>query len=251
MKTRISIVVPVFNDVRVGRALESILSQQHGHEMEIIVVNAGSTHETLEVLERYLDKISVFINEPDEGIYDGMNKGIRRATGEVVGILNADDRYNDPLVLRDVADAFGRDQDVDACYGDQIYTNEAGKTVRYWKAGDSRKAKWRLGWMPPHPTFFVRRRVYERYGAFDLRYPIAADYELMLRLMLKHNIDVKYLGRVLLNMEPGGNSTKNIKRIIKANFEVGRACWNHGLWDMLLVPMLKPARKIFQIIGRP
>ena len=250
-KMRISIVLPVFNDVRVGSALESILSQQHGHEVEIIVVDAGSTDGTLAVLEAYRDRITVLISEPDEGIYDGMNKGIRRATGEVVGVLNADDRYNDPLVLRDVADIFGRDADVDACYGDQVYLSKSGRIVRYWKAGDSRKARWRLGWMPPHPTFFVRRRVYERYGIFDLRYPIAADYELMLRLMLKHKIATRYLGRVVMNMEPGGNSTKNIKRIIKANLEVGRACWDHGLWDMLLVPVLKPARKVFQFIGRP
>ncbi len=251
MTLRISIVVPVFNDVRVADALESIVSQQHGHEMEIIVVDAGSTHETLEVLDRFRHKISTFISGPDEGIYDGMNKGIRRATGEVVGILNADDRYSDPLVLRDVADTFGEDRHVDACYGDQVYVSKAGRVVRYWKAGEGRKANWHLGWMPPHPTFFVRRRVYERYGLFDLRYPIAADYELMLRLMLKNKIDVKYLGRVVVNMAPGGNSTKNIKRIIKANMEVGRACRNHGLWSRLIVPVVKPARKIAQFMGRP
>ena len=193
----ISIVLPVFNDVRVGRALDSVLSQQHGHELEVIVIDAGSTDGTLEVLESYRKSIAVLVSEPDRGIYDGMNKGIRLATGDVVGILNADDRYSDPLVLRDVMDAFTR-EDVDACYGDLVYTNEAGKVVRYWKSGDSRR--WRIGWMPPHPTFFVRRRVYERYGVFNLRYPISADYELMLRLMLKHWIKVKYLNRVLVNI---------------------------------------------------
>ena len=244
----ISIVLPVFNDVRVGRALDSVLSQQHEHELELIVIDAGSTDGTLELLERYRERIAVLVSEPDRGIYDGMNKGIALATGDVVGILNADDRYSDPLVLRDVMDALNR-QEVDACYGDLVYTNEADKVVRYWKAG--RRRGWRLGWMPPHPTFFVRRRVYECYGAFDLRYPISADYELMLRLMLKHRIEVKYLDRVLVNMAPGGNSGGSISTIVKANLEVARAWRNNGLRGWTLVPVLKPARKMFQVVSRP
>ena len=244
---KISIVTPVLNDVRVGRTIESVLAQQHKHEVEVIVVDAGSTDGTLAILERYRGRIDVLISEPDQGIYDGMNKGISHATGEVVGILNSDDRYNDPLVLRDVADTFGGDEAVDACYGDMVYIDEAGKLVRSWKAGRNHPAGWYSGWMPPHPTFFVRRQVYEQYGAFDLQYPIAADYELMLRLMLKHKISVKYLDRVMVEMAPGGTSTKSLKNIIKANLEVGRACRRHGLWQMFLVPVLKPFRKLFQL----
>ena len=245
---KISITIPVFNDMRVGRALDSILSQQHEHELELLVVDAGSTDGTLEVLERYRKRIAVLVSEPDKGIYDGMNKGIGLATGDVVGILNADDRYSDTLVLRDVMDAFRR-EDVDACYGDLVYTNEDGKMVRYWKGGDRRN--WRLGWMPPHPTFFARRGIYEQYGTFDLRYPISADYELMLRLMLKHRIEVKYLDRVLANMAPGGNSGGSLSTVVKANLEVARAWRNNGLRGGVLAPVLKPTRKIFQVMSRP
>ena len=245
---KISIAIPVLNDVRVGRALDSVLSQQHEHELELIVIDAGSTDGTLDVLERYRKQIALLVSEPDRGIYDGMNKGIAMATGDVVGILNADDRYSDPLVLRDAMDAFSS-EDIDACYGDLVYTNEAGKMVRYWKGGDRRR--WRLGWMPPHPTFFVRRRVYERYGAFDLRYPISADYELMLRLMLKHGIEVRYLDRVLVNMAPGGNSGGSLSTIVKANLEVARAWRKNGLRGGMLAPVLKPARKLLQMVIRP
>ena len=245
---KISITIPVLNDLRVGRALDSVLSQQHEHELELIVIDAGSTDGTLEVLERYRKRIAVLVSEPDRGIYDGMNKGVGLATGDVVGILNADDRYSDPLVLRDVMDAFSR-EDVDACYGDLVYANEADEVVRYWKGGDRRN--WRLGWMPPHPTFFVRRRVYERYGAFDLRYPISADYELMLRLMLKHGVEVRYLARVLVDMAPGGNSGGSLSTIMKANLEVARAWRKNGLRGGVLAPVLKPTRKIFQIRSRP
>ena len=245
---KLSIVLPVFNDVRVGRALDSILSQEHGHELELIVIDAGSTDGTLEVLERYRERISALVSEPDEGIYDGMNKGVGLATGDVVGILNSDDRYSDSQALRYVMDVFGSDE-VEACYGDMVYRNEAGETVRYWESGDRRD--WRLGWMPPHPTFFVRRRVYERYGAFDLGYPIAADYELMLRLLYNHRVETKYLRRVLVDMAPGGNSTKSVANIVRANIEVARACRANGMRAGFLVPFLKPARKVIQLVSRP
>ena len=248
---KISIITPVLNDVRVGRAMESVLAQQHKHELEIIVVDAGSTDGTVEILEHYRNRIAVLISEPDKGIYDGMNKGIHHATGEVIAILNSDDQYSDPLVIRDVVAAFESDADIDACYGDLIYTAPSGKVVRYWKSGDSRKIKWHMGWMPPHPTFFARSRVYEQYGVFDLRYPISADYELMLRLMLKHRIRTRYLSRIMTNMAPGGISNRSPADVIKANIDAMGAWKNNGLRGGLLVPLLKPARKIFQYASRP
>ena len=244
---KFSIITPVFNDVRVGRALDSILAQQHGNELELVVVDAGSTDGTLEILETYRDKISVLVSESDEGIYDGMNKGIHHATGDIVGILNADDQYYDQLVIRDVADAFSQ-EDTDACYGDLLYTNDAGKVVRRWRAGVHKRNKWYTGWMPPHPTFFVRKKVYEQFGTFDLGYPIAADYELMLRLIFKHKIKVKYSHRVLVNMAPGGNSNRSLSVIVKGNLEIARAWRNNNLRGGYLVPILKLSRKILQII---
>ena len=247
---KISVVVPVFNDVRVGRALDSILGQRHDHELEIVVVDAGSTDGTLDIVERYADSISVLISEPDEGIFDGLNKGIMLTSGapnDIVHFLSADDRYGDPLVIRDVMDAFEADEGVDACYGDQVYTNDSGKVVRYWKAGEYRRFKLYYGWLPPHMTLFVRKRVYERCGLFDLRYPIAADQDFMLRLLFKHRINAKYLRRVLVDMSPGGNSTRSIANILKANVEVARAWRSNGMRGGVLVPVLKPARKLLQM----
>ena len=251
---RISVVLPVFNDVRVGRAVHSILSQQHDHELELIVVDAGSTDGTMRVLEGYKDHISVLISEPDDGIFDGINKGIAETTGasdDIVHFLSADDQYNDRFVIRDVMDSFVADKHVDACYGDQIYTRESGELVRYWKAGQYRRSRLYLGWLPPHMTLFVRKRVYEHYGTFDLQYPIAADQDFMFRLFFKHRINANYLPRVLVNMAPGGNSTKSVSNIVKANIEVARSLRNHRLWGGFLVPLLKPARKIRQLVARP
>ena len=247
---KISIVTPVFNDHRVGRALESVLSQRHDHELELVVVDAGSTDGTLDILNRYADSVSTLISEPDKGIFDGMNKGVRRATGDVVGILNADDRYADEFVLRDVMDALS-DENVDACYGNLVYVNDKDEVTRYWKSGEYRASKWRWGWMPPHPTFFVRRSLYERYGAFDLEFPIAADYEFMLRLFLKRRIRVKYLDRVLSLMAQGGESNGSLSNVVRANAEVARAWRHNNLSGGLLVPFLKPASKLFQFAAKP
>ena len=247
---KISVITPVFNDPRVARALDSILSQRHEHELELIVVDAGSTDDTMKILEGYRDSVTTLISEPDEGIYDGMNKGIRLATGDVVGILNADDRYADELVLRDVLDTFS-DSDTDACYGNLLYVDDNDEVVRYWKSGSHSAAKWYWGWMPPHPTFFVRRGIYEEHGVFDLGFPIAADYELMLRLLFKERIRVKYLDRVLVRMAVGGASNGSISNIFKANQEVARAWRRNDLSGGFLVPFLKPASKVFQFVGKP
>lgn len=247
---RISVITPVFNDRRVGRALDSILSQRHKHELELIVVDAGSTDGTTEILRGYGDRIATLISEPDNGIYDGMNKGIRHATGDVVGILNADDRYADDLVIRDVMEEFG-DPDTDACYGNLVYVNDDDEVVRYWNSGDPGVAKWYWGWMPPHPTFFVRRSVYEKHGVFDLGFPIAADYELMLRLLFKERVRVRYVDRVLVRMALGGASNGSISNIVKANMEVARAWRRNDLGSGFLVSLLKPASKVLQFVVRP
>lgn len=238
-----SVVTPVLNDPRVGSAVESILAQEYEPAPQVIVVDGGSTDETLDVLAGYGDRIDV-TSDSDEGLYDAMNKGIRRARGDMVAILNADDRYADPHVLRDVADVV---EGADACYGNIVYTNRAGKVVRYWRAGRHMKAKWYLGWMPPHPSFFVRRRVYEAHGLFNLRYPVAADYDLMLRFIHKAGIDVRYLDRVVVEMAVGGNST----RIVRGNMDVVQAWARNGLRGGLLVPILKPVTKVWQLAVRP
>ena len=253
MSLKISVVLPVFNDRRVGRALDSILSQKHDQELELVIVDAGSTDGTLDILESYRDSINVLVSEPDKGIFDGINKGIGMTSGhssDIVHFLSADDQYYDKSVIRDVMEVF-RDQSVDACYGNQIYTDDDGRITRYWKPGEFKRYKLYYGWLPPHMTFFVRRRIYDEYGMFDLQYRIAADQEFMLRLLHIHRINVAYLDRILVNMAPGGNSGGSISTIVKANIEVARAWRNNRIRGGLLVPFLKPASKIVQLLQRP
>jgi len=250
---KLSIVTPVLNDPRVGLALDSILSQQLDAELELIVIDGGSTDGTLSLLEEYRDHLSVLVSEPDEGIYDAMNKGIALATGDVIGILNADDRYYDNLVLNDVAQVFD-DPEVDACYGDGVYVDMQDRVVRYWKSGPYRPAKFYLGWMPLHPTCFIRKCVYDRCGTFDRKYSIAGDYELLLRLILIHKISMKCIDRLLVRITIGGHSNKSVLNRIKGNIEVFQA-WRRSNVPFgyfgYFVPFLKPSQKIFQFVQRP
>ena len=250
---KLSIVTPVLNDLRVGLALDSILSQQLNAELELIVIDGGSTDGTLNLLQEYSAHISVLVSEPDQGIYDAMNKGIALATGDVIGILNADDRYYDNLVLNDVLQVFN-DPEIDACYGDGIYVDGQDRVVRYYKSGAFRPAKFYLGWMPLHPTCFIRKSVYDRCGAFDLRYSIAADYDLLLRLILKDKISMQCLDRLLLRIAIGGHSNKSLINRLKGNIEVFQAWRNSNIhfgYFGYIVPFLKPAQKIFQFVQRP
>ncbi|MEN3026355.1 MAG: glycosyltransferase family 2 protein [Chlorobiota bacterium] len=249
---RISIITVVLNDPRVARALESIFAQEVEAEVETIVIDGGSLPPTRDILERYRHRLSVFVSEPDRGLYDAMNKGLLYATGDIIGILNADDQYADRFVLRDVAAVFS-DPTVEACYGDVVFVSPGTRRiVRYWRAGPYRRWKYYFGWMPPHQTFFARRSVYERFGGFNLDYRIAADYELMFRLLFVGAICVQYIPRVLACMDSGGISNRSLRSILRGNWECWRTWKQHGLtpWG-LLVPFAKPLRRLSHLLRRP
>jgi glycosyltransferase len=245
---RVSIVTPVYNDPRLRGSLNSIQNQEEILKPEVIVVDGESTDETVEVLNDFQEFIDILISEPDDGIYDAMNKGIRRASGEIIGILNADDRYQDQYVLRDVSTRM-KSTGTKTCYGDLVYVNSDDKAVRYWDSGSYRQKKIYYGWMPPHPAFFVRSGVYNQYGMFDTEYCIAADYDLMLRFLLKHDLSTSYLDRTLVRMSTGGKSNKSILNVIKSNWEVANSWKKNGLRGGSIVTLLKPLRKVSQFVN--
>lgn len=243
----VSIVTPVLNEPRLASTIESIRDQETTATIELLVVDGGSGDETTDVLNEYDSDIDVLVREPDEGLYDAMNKGIERASGDIVGILNADDRYEGPEVIQSVVDALNA-TGADSCYGDLVYVTEADDVVRYWKGGEYHPRKFYFGWMPPHPTFYVRRAVYEQFGTYDLAYSIAADYELMLRFLLRHGISTTYLDRLLVRMTTGGTSNASVRNVLTANREVYRAWRDNGLRGGGLAPVLKPLRKVSQFV---
>lgn len=221
---KISVITAVRNNRdTLAASLDSALAQSH-EDVELIVIDGGSTDGTLEVLQAYADRIAVLVSEPDQGIYDALNKGLRHASGEVVGFLHSDDLYADAEVLRRVARAFS-ESDVGAVYGDLLYVrkNASDRVVRTWRAGQFSPSRLARGWMPPHPTFYVRRSVYEALGGFDTRYRIAADYDCMLRFLGKGGLKLGYIPEVLVKMRVGGASNRSIKNIIQKSREDYRA----------------------------
>jgi hypothetical protein len=181
-----------------------------------------------------------------------MNKGLRVATGAIIGILNSDDFYIDNQVLEKVAGVF-IDKKVDAVYADLVYVNpdNLNKVVRYYRAANFTPDKFAYGWMPPHPTFFVRREIYEKYGLFKTDYKIAADYELLVRFIAKYRISCHYIPEVIVKMRTGGASTKSFKSNWILNKEIVRACAENGIKSNLFKVYLKYLTKVFQLVSKP
>ena len=248
---QISIVTTALNaEETIGQCLESVRRQSV--HAEHIVVDGGSSDGTLKVVTKEGGHVAQVISEPDAGIYDGMNKGIAMASGDIVGTLNADDVYAGPDILAKVADAFS-DAAVEACYGDLVYTapRDLNRVVRYWKSSPYDIKRFYWGWMPPHPTFFVRRRVYRQYGRFDLSMGSAADYEIMLRFLLRYRLPAVYLPVVMVRMRTGGVSNRSLKNRLRAN-RYDRAAWRvNRLSPYPWTTVMKPLRKIGQFFGKP
>lgn len=246
---KISIITVSFNSVKtIQDAIESVLNQTY-KDIEYIIIDGGSTDGTVELVQSYGDKISKFVSERDYGIYDAVNKGIVLASGDIIGILNSDDFYAYNDVLKDVTTAFESDKEVGIVYGDLIYVNaeDTSKIVRTWKSGDYKKGMFEKGWHPPHPVFFVKRELYEKYGLFNLDLKIAADYELMLRFMHRYSVKSAYIPKVFVKMRVGGESNKSIFNIVKANIECVIAWKINGLGLKPMIFVRKPISKIKQL----
>jgi len=251
MAIKISIITATLNSAdTLASCLDSVRRQ--GVDVEHILIDGGSTDGTLDIAESYNDDIAKLVTEPDQGIYDAMNKGIRMATGDVIGILNADDFYASNLVLSRVTEVFD-DENVEACYGDLVYVDrkDTNKVRRYWQAGAFDRKKFYWGWMPPHPTIFIRSSVYEKYGLFNLDLGSAADYEIMLRFLLKHQINVVRVPMVMVHMRAGGVSNANVSNRLAAN-RMDRKAWEvNGLQPYLWTLYAKPLRKVGQWFLKP
>lgn len=249
--TKVSIITAVFNGRdTIENAIRSILSQKCKN-IEHIIIDGGSTDGTLKIIEEYKEGILKIISETDNGIYDALNKGIGLASGDVIGLLHADDFYAHDKVLKMVVDVF-ENQNVDSCYGDlqYVHKNETGKVIRHWKSSEYRHGKFKSGWMPPHPTFFVKRWVYEKYGYFNTNFRIAADYELMLRFLEKYKISTYYIPEVLIKMRFGGASNRSLKNLLVKSSEDYRAWKVNNLEGGLYTIFLKNISKIPQFFVR-
>jgi glycosyltransferase involved in cell wall biosynthesis len=228
---KISIITATLNSASViDYCLASVQSQKH-YDIEHIIIDGASTDGTLSLLKTKREQFKVLVSEPDKGIYDAMNKGINLATGDIIGFLNSDDFYASNNVLSRVASIFKDNPLLDACYADLIYIDPSdySKKIRYWRSSKFTFGLFAKGWCPPHPTFFVRRSVYQSFGNFDLNYRISSDVEFMMRLLEVKKINARYIPELWVKMRIGGTSNKNFENILMQNKEVLHALKNHNL----------------------
>lgn len=246
---KVSIITIAYNSAEtIENTIKSVANQRYPN-IEYIIVDGGSTDQTLSIVERYKSDIAKVISEPDKGIYDAMNKGVAHATGELIGILNSDDIYADEQVISDIVERIG---DKDAIYADLVYVKRDAidEVTRYWKSGEYKEGDFLKGWMPPHPTFFLRKDCYDKFGTYNLKLKSAADYECMLRMIHKHQVSLAYLPRVITKMRVGGQSNVTVNNRVKANKE-DRMAWEiNGLKPRFYTLYLKPLRKVGQFLKK-
>lgn len=251
---KISIIIATYNSRKTIRnTIESVLRQSYTN-YELIAIDGASVDGTQDLVNEYspvLKEKLLFVSEPDGGIYDAMNKGLRMAKGDIVGILNSDDFYTSDDILETVADVF-KNSDVDAVYGDVHYVNgnNIKKRVRYYSSALFRPWMMRFGMMPAHPSFYCRRSVYEEYGLFDSSYKVAADFELLLRLIYKGRLRMQYIHKDFVTMRTGGASSSWLtswKPIMKEHL---RALKAHGIYSNFLMLSLRYIYKVYELIRR-
>nr|WKN34643.1 glycosyltransferase [Tunicatimonas sp. TK19036] len=244
---KISIITVVYNNVdTIGDSIQSVLNQDY-EDIEYIVVDGQSDDGTIDVIQQYADEIDVFVSEKDDGLYDALNKGITFANGEIIGILHADDIFNSDQAVSHIARAF-QQQEVDCVYGDLVYVNRdhTDEVIRTWKSGAFQRKKFLSGWMPPHPTFYMKRECFDQHGMYDTSFTCSADYELMLRYLYKNELTCGYVDETIVRMRVGGISNGNLKNRWKANQEDALAWKKNDLRPLPFTRMVKPLRKIGQ-----
>ena len=244
---KISIVTVCYNaESTILDCIKSVFEQDYKN-IEYIIIDGGSTDKTVEFVLGYSGQLTHFVSEPDNGIYDAINKGIKMASGDIVGILNADDYFPESNVLATIAETFTQ-TGADVVYGNLDYVNTHGRILRKWRSGNFKQRNFRLGWMPPHPTFYCKRDLFKRYGFYSLDFGTAGDYELMLRFLYVNSPKVSYINKVLVKMRVGGQSNQNLESRKKAMANDLKAMRLHGISVPLLTLFLKPARKLTQYL---
>lgn len=245
---KISLITVTYNaESTIKRCIESVLAQNYDN-IDYIIIDGGSTDDTLKIIDQYKHRINFFVSEPDKGIYDAMNKGIQYAKGDIVGTLNADDVFADTQVFNYLAAAF-KQKNTAVVYANLDYVNEQGNIVRKWHAGKYKDGIFNWGWMPPHPTFYCKRELFESFGLYKLQYGTAADYELMLRFIHLNKLsNIYYLNKVIVKMNTGGVSNVSYRNRFKACWFDLKAMRKNGILLPYITIFFKPLRKIIQYI---
>lgn len=247
---KVTIITVTYNSARfLGDCIRSVQMQNYKN-IEHIIIDGKSTDGTIGIIKKYEKGISRWISETDKGMYDAINKGMRMATGDVIGILNSDDVLDNDHVIFNIVKEFVANK-ADAVYGDLEYVaqDDTDKVLRVWKGSPYKRSRFEHGWMPAHPTFYVKRSLVEKYGGYETHYFSAADYEFMARYLYQHKISASYLPKLIVRMRMGGASNVNIKQRLRANRRDYLAMKRNKIPFAFFVSILKPLIKLHQFRG--
>ena len=247
---KVSIITVCFNSAKtIEDTINSVLNQDY-LDIEYIVIDGGSSDGTQDIIQKYHENIASWVSEPDLGMYDAMNKGIARATGEIIGILNSDDVYISTQVVSQLIKAMN-DAKADIVFADLILVdpNNLNKVLRYYDSGRFKPSRFRWGWMPAHPTVFVKKKYYDKVGPFALDYEIAADYEMLIRILAIEKAPFAYLPKAVVRMRAGGASTAGLVRNWILNKEIVRGCKANGIYTNMAMLLLKIPAKIWGVVA--
>lgn len=248
---KVSIITITYNsEATIRDTIESVLNQTYS-DIEYIIVDGLSKDNTLSIVSEYSNRITKVVSEKDHGLYDALNKGIKLCTGDIVGLIHSDDFYTSNTVIEKLVNKI-KSENADAVYADLYYVDkdDTNRIFRKWHSGEYKHGMFYNGWMPPHPTFFVKREYYNRYGLFNTQFKSAADYELMLRFIHKHHLKLAYLPEFIVKMRVGGKSNVSLKNRIRANQEDRKAWVVNSLKPKLHTLYLKPLRKVVQLLRK-
>lgn len=251
-KVKVTIVTATYNSSEhIADCIKSVNSQTY-KDIEHIVIDGASNDNTLDIINSIPNRVKKIVSEKDKGIYDAMNKGIKLASGDIIGILNSDDFFADDEVISRIVNEFKQDTEIDGVYTNLYYVKpDMPQTIiRHWVSNPFEKKNFFKGWHPPHPTLYLKKDVYEMYGLFNLRFSLAADFELMLRLFERYDINTKYLDITTIRMRLGGATSKNMKNIRKQNAECIEAFKINGFKPPILYPVYRLLPKLTQFFKR-
>ena len=247
---KISLITVCYNaEKTIEKTIQSVLEQDY-NDLEFIVIDGLSKDGTMEIVKKYSNKISIVKSEKDKGMYDGINKGIALATGDIIGILNADDVFASDTILSKIAFEFKNKPNIDVLFGDIAFVNEQGSQIRYYSSAKWHPGRFIWGFMPAHPTFYCKRNKFIEFGGYRTDFDIAADYELLIRYLKINNLSYTYLPLLMVKMNLGGKSTKNFLSTLKINQEIKKACQLNGLYTNYVMLYSKYFRKVFEYATR-
>jgi glycosyltransferase involved in cell wall biosynthesis len=231
----------------IENSIQSVLGQLYNN-IEYIIIDGASTDNTINIINKYINRINYFISEQDKSLYDALNKGIKAATGDIIGILHSDDIYNDNNVIGDIVSFFKDQENIDLVYGNALFINDVNKPIRFYSSSSFKPIMFFFGFQPAHTATFIKTQIHKKYGLYDENYKIAGDYDLLLRFILKYKLQYRYINRTIVKMKIGGKSTSGIQSIFQLNSEIKKSLKNNNLFSNYILIYSKYLVKIWSFL---